>query len=49
MTAHVERASPAALCGKMIAARTQAGMQTLRQIEFALFDMLLHAGTTRKD
>ena len=34
---------PRALYDKMIAAKNyQAGMQTLRQIEFALFDMLLH-------
>lgn len=45
MTAHVETgaALPRALFDKMIAAKNfQSGMQTLRQIEFALFDMLLH-------
>ena len=45
MTAHVETGEslPRALFDKMIAAKNfQAGMQTLRQIEFALFDMLLH-------
>ena len=44
-TAHVETGEslPRALFDKMIAAKNfQAGMQTLRQIEFALFDMLLH-------
>jgi oligopeptidase A len=46
MTAHVETGEPLprTLYEKMIAARNfQSGMQTLRQIEFALFDMLLHA------
>ncbi len=34
---------PDALFGKMVAAKNfQSGMQMLRQIEFALFDMLLH-------
>ncbi|HEX6829573.1 MAG TPA: M3 family metallopeptidase, partial [Burkholderiales bacterium] len=34
---------PRALFDKMLAAKNfQSGMQTLRQIEFALFDMLLH-------
>ncbi len=45
MTAHVDtsEALPRALFDKMIAAKNfQSGMQTLRQIEFALFDMLLH-------
>ncbi|WP_042423437.1 M3 family metallopeptidase [Comamonas granuli] len=45
MTAHVDTgaALPRALYDKMIAAKNfQSGMQTLRQIEFALFDMLLH-------
>lgn len=45
MTAHVNtgEALPRALYDKMIAAKNfQSGMQTLRQIEFALFDMLLH-------
>ena len=45
MTAHVETGAPLprALFDKMIAAKNfQSGMQTLRQIEFALFDMLLH-------
>jgi oligopeptidase A len=45
MTAHVDtgEALPRALFDKMLAAKNfQSGMQTLRQIEFALFDMLLH-------
>lgn len=45
MTAHVETGEslPRELFDKMINARNfQAGLQTLRQIEFALFDMLLH-------
>lgn len=45
MTAHVQTGQPLprALYDKMIAAKNfQSGMQTLRQIEFALFDMLLH-------
>ncbi|PJI97677.1 oligopeptidase A [Acidovorax sp. 69] len=45
MTAHVDTgaALPRELFDKMIAAKNfQSGMQTLRQIEFALFDMLLH-------
>jgi oligopeptidase A len=46
MTAHVDtgEALPRALFDKMLAAKNfQSGMQTLRQIEFSLFDMLLHA------
>ncbi|QDL54423.1 M3 family metallopeptidase [Rhodoferax aquaticus] len=45
MTAHVDSGEPLprALFDKMLAAKNyQSGMQTLRQIEFALFDMLLH-------
>ncbi|MCW5320334.1 M3 family metallopeptidase [Verminephrobacter aporrectodeae] len=45
MTAHVDTGAPLprALFDRMLAARNfQSGMQTLRQIEFALFDMLLH-------
>ncbi|MGH1361102.1 MAG: M3 family metallopeptidase [Burkholderiaceae bacterium] len=45
MTAHVETGDslPRELFDKMVAARNfQAGLQTLRQIEFALFDMLIH-------
>jgi len=46
MTKHVKtgEALPRELFDKMVAARNfQAGLQTLRQIEFALFDMLLHS------
>ncbi|MBI5784440.1 MAG: M3 family metallopeptidase [Rhodocyclales bacterium] len=46
MTAHAETGEPLprALFDKMIAAKNfQSGMQTLRQIEFALFDLLLHS------
>ena len=49
MTAHVDtgEALPRALFDRMLAARNfQSGMQTLRQIEFSIFDMLLH---TRHD
>jgi oligopeptidase A len=45
MTAHVDTGAPLprALYDKMIAAKNfQAGLQTLRQVEFALFDMHLH-------
>ncbi|HVZ43009.1 MAG TPA: M3 family metallopeptidase [Ramlibacter sp.] len=45
MTAHVDTGEPLprALFDKMLAARNfQSGLATLRQIEFALFDMLLH-------
>ncbi len=47
MTAHVDtgEALPRALFEKMLAAKNfQSGLQTLRQIEFSLFDMLLHQG-----
>ena len=46
MSAHVDTAAPLprALFDKLLAARNfQSGMQTVRQLEFALFDMLLHA------
>jgi oligopeptidase A len=45
MTAHVDSGEPLprALFDKMLAAKNfQSGMQTLRQVEFSLFDMLLH-------
>ncbi len=45
MTAHVDTGEPLprALFDKMLAAKNfQAGMQMVRQIEFALFDMRLH-------
>jgi oligopeptidase A len=46
MTAHVDTRDPLprALYDKMIAAKNfQSGMQFLRQIEFGLFDLLLHS------
>ncbi|MBN9430126.1 MAG: M3 family metallopeptidase [Burkholderiales bacterium] len=46
MSAHIDtgEALPRELFDKMLAAKNfQAGLQTLRQIEFALFDMRLHA------
>jgi oligopeptidase A len=52
MTAHVDTGEPLprALFDKMLAAKNyQSGMQTLRQIEFALFDMLLHSQHTPGD
>jgi oligopeptidase A len=45
LSAHVDSSEPLprALFDKLLAARNfQSGMQTVRQIEFALFDMLLH-------
>ncbi|MGV3727899.1 M3 family metallopeptidase [Hydrogenophaga sp.] len=46
MTAHVESGEPLPreLFEKMLAAKNyQSGLQTLRQVEFSLFDMLLHS------
>ena len=46
MTAHVDSGEPLprALFDKMLAAKNfQSGMMTVRQIEFSLFDMLLHS------
>jgi len=46
LTAHVDSGSPLprTLFDKMIAAKNfQSGLQTLRQVEFALFDMLVHS------
>jgi oligopeptidase A len=46
MTAHVDTGEPLPreLFDKMLAAKNfQSGMQTLRQVEFSLFDMLLHS------
>jgi oligopeptidase A len=46
MTAHVDSGEPLprALFDKMLAAKNyQSGLQTLRQVEFSLFDMLLHS------
>ena len=48
LTAHVDTGEPLprALFDKMTAAKNfQSGMQTMRQIEFSLFDMRLHAET----
>ena len=47
MTAHIDTGEPIprALFDRMLAAKNfQAGMQTLRQLEFGLFDMRLHDG-----
>lgn len=52
MTAHVDTGEPLprALFDKMLAAKNfQSGLQTLRQVEFSLFDMLLHSETTALD
>ena len=49
MTSHAETSAalPRALYDKMIAAKNfQSGMQTLRQIEFGLFDLLLYSEFT---
>jgi len=46
LTEHADTGAPLAraLFDKMLAARNfQSGMQTLRQVEFALFDMLIHS------
>ena len=46
LTEHVDTGVPLprALFDKMLAAKNfQSGMQTLRQVEFALFDMLIHS------
>jgi len=52
MTAHVDTGEPLprALFEKMLAAKNfQSGMQTLRQVEFSLFDMLLHTAHQPSD
>ena len=52
MTAHVDTGEPLprALFDKMLAAKNfQSGMQTLRQVEFSLFDMLLHTSHNPAD
>ena len=52
MTAHVKtgEALPRDLFDKMVAAKNfQSGLQTLRQIEFALLDMLLHSEHNPKE
>ncbi len=46
MTAHVDTGEPLphALFDRMLAAKNfQSGLATVRQLEFALFDMLLHS------
>ena len=46
MTQHVDSGAqlPRALFDKMVAAKNfQAGMQTVRQVEFSLFDIILHS------
>ncbi len=48
LTAHVDTAEPMprALYDKMLAAKNfQSGLQTLRQVEFGLFDMRIHTET----
>ncbi|MDB5964809.1 MAG: family peptidase, partial [Polaromonas sp.] len=50
--AHVDTGAPLprALFDKMLAAKNfQSGMQTLRQVEFSLFDMLLHTSHNPSD
>ena len=52
MTAHVDTGEPLprALFDKMTSAKNfQSGLQTLRQIEFSLFDMLLHCEDSVKN
>ena len=52
MTAHVETGAPLPreLFDKMLAAKNfQSGLQTLRQVELSLFDMLLHTEHDAKD
>jgi oligopeptidase A len=52
MTAHVDTgaALPRALFDKMVAAKNfQSGMQTVRQLEFSLFDMRIHSEAGAKD
>jgi oligopeptidase A len=52
MTSHMDTGEPLprALFDKMLAARNyQSGMQTLRQIEFSLLDMLLHTSHAPTD
>ncbi len=50
MTAHVDTGEPLprALFDKMLAAKNyQTGLQTLRQVEFSLFDMLMHQNAAK--
>jgi len=47
MTRHIDTGEslPRSLFEKMLAAKNfQSGLQTLRQVEFSLFDMLIHSG-----
>ena len=51
MTGHVDSGEqlPKSLFDKMLAARNfQAGMQTVRQVEYSLFDILVHHGFDRQ-
>jgi oligopeptidase A len=52
MTSHVETGAslPRELFDKMVAAKNfQSGMQTVRQLEFGLFDMRIHSEASAKD
>jgi oligopeptidase A len=52
MTSHVDTgaALPRALFDKMVAAKNfQSGMQTVRQLEFGLYDMRIHSEASAKD
>jgi oligopeptidase A len=52
MTAHVDTGAtlPRELFDKMVAAKNfQSGMQTVRQLEFGLFDMRIHSEASAKD
>jgi oligopeptidase A len=52
MTAHVDTGEPLprALYDKMIAAKNfQSGMQTVRQLEFSMFDLLIHSQLQPED
>ena len=52
LSAHVDTgaALPRELFDKMLAAKNfQSGLQTLRQVEFSLFDLLLHSGGAPKN
>lgn len=52
LTAHVDTGAPLPreLFDRMLAAKNyQSGLQTLRQVEFSLFDMRLHAEPGRED
>ena len=52
MTSHVDTGAtlPRALFDKMVAAKNfQSGMQTVRQLEFGLYDMRIHSEASAKD